>query len=220
MNCKSIIATAAFAFSVWSAFSPARAATLYDSGPTTGNLDALGIYAGSFISDSFTLSQASTITSVDFVSWSQFPISGLSWSITTGLPQGATGPGAGTGATVSQLSTLYASNIRGYLVDNNTFSTGSVSLSAGTYYLTLTNAVTGNSNANWDEHTAATSTIYINGTSALSGESNTFQIIGTANAVSAVPLPSTWGMMLMGLVGLGFIAYRQNKLSKPALLAA
>jgi hypothetical protein len=28
--------------------------------------------------------------------------------------------------------------------------------------------------------------------------------------VSVVPLPSTWGMMLMGLVGLGFVAFRQK----------
>jgi hypothetical protein len=38
------------------------------------------------------------------------------------------------------------------------------------------------------------------------------------SGVSAVPLPSTWGMMLMGLISLGFIAYRQA--SKPALMAA
>jgi hypothetical protein len=37
-------------------------------------------------------------------------------------------------------------------------------------------------------------------------------------AVSAVPLPSTWGMMLMGLIGLGFMGYRQK--SKPLLIAA
>ena len=42
--------------------------------------------------------------------------------------------------------------------------------------------------------------------------------IEIATSVSAVPLPSTWGMMLMGLIGLGFIAYRQK--SKPALMAA
>jgi hypothetical protein len=29
--------------------------------------------------------------------------------------------------------------------------------------------------------------------------------------VSAVPLPSTWGMMLLGLVGLGFVAFREKR---------
>jgi PEP-CTERM motif len=41
---------------------------------------------------------------------------------------------------------------------------------------------------------------------------------GVGNSVSPVPLPSTWGMMLMGLIGLGFIGYRQK--SNRALMAA
>jgi PEP-CTERM motif len=36
--------------------------------------------------------------------------------------------------------------------------------------------------------------------------------------VSAVPEPSTWAMLLLGFLGLGFMAYRRN--SKPALTAA
>jgi hypothetical protein len=37
-------------------------------------------------------------------------------------------------------------------------------------------------------------------------------------AVSAVPEPSTWAMMLLGFAGIGFLAYRRN--TKPALNAA
>jgi PEP-CTERM motif len=37
-------------------------------------------------------------------------------------------------------------------------------------------------------------------------------------AESAVPEPSTWAMLLLGFVGLGFMAYRRK--SKPALIAA
>jgi PEP-CTERM motif len=37
-------------------------------------------------------------------------------------------------------------------------------------------------------------------------------------AVSATPLPSTWTMMLIGLAGFGFVAYRRK--TKPALMAA
>jgi hypothetical protein len=49
------------------------------------------------------------------------------------------------------------------------------------------------------------------------GESLAFSQ-GVGNSpVSPVPLPSTWGMMLMGLIGLGFIAYRQKL--NPALMA-
>jgi hypothetical protein len=37
-------------------------------------------------------------------------------------------------------------------------------------------------------------------------------------AVSAVPEPSTWAMMILGFAGIGFMAYRRK--SKPALMAA
>ncbi|MDR3468717.1 MAG: PEPxxWA-CTERM sorting domain-containing protein [Xanthobacteraceae bacterium] len=36
--------------------------------------------------------------------------------------------------------------------------------------------------------------------------------------VAAVPEPSTWAMMILGFVGVGFMAYRRK--SKPALMAA
>jgi PEP-CTERM motif len=50
------------------------------------------------------------------------------------------------------------------------------------------------------------------------GATQEITTITYSSAVSPVPLPSTWGMMLMGLVGLGFMAYRQK--SKPALMAS
>lgn len=37
-------------------------------------------------------------------------------------------------------------------------------------------------------------------------------------AVTAVPEPSTWAMMLLGFAGIGFMAYRRK--TKPALMAA
>ena len=40
----------------------------------------------------------------------------------------------------------------------------------------------------------------------------------TFTAVSAVPEPSTWVMMILGFCGLGFMAYHRK--SKPALTAA
>jgi PEP-CTERM motif len=37
-------------------------------------------------------------------------------------------------------------------------------------------------------------------------------------AVTTVPEPSTWAMLLLGFAGIGFLAYRRN--TKPALNAA
>jgi len=43
-------------------------------------------------------------------------------------------------------------------------------------------------------------------------------VLNLNNLVYAVPEPSTWAMMLLGFVGLGFMAYRRKV--KPALMAA
>jgi hypothetical protein len=40
----------------------------------------------------------------------------------------------------------------------------------------------------------------------------------SSNAVGTVPEPSTWAMLLLGFVGIGFMAYRREP--KPALMAA
>ncbi len=40
----------------------------------------------------------------------------------------------------------------------------------------------------------------------------------TVTLTNAVPEPSTWAMMILGFVGIGFMAYRRK--SKPALMAA
>jgi hypothetical protein len=42
--------------------------------------------------------------------------------------------------------------------------------------------------------------------------------LGTGTITAAVPEPSTWAMMLIGFVGVGFMAYRRK--AKPALIAA
>ena len=46
----------------------------------------------------------------------------------------------------------------------------------------------------------------------------TFESFLTVTAVTSVPEPSTWAMMILGFCGLGFMAYRRK--SKSALMAA
>jgi hypothetical protein len=43
-------------------------------------------------------------------------------------------------------------------------------------------------------------------------------VLNLNNFVYAVPEPSTWAMMLLGFLGLGFMAYRRK--ASPALMAA
>jgi hypothetical protein len=44
------------------------------------------------------------------------------------------------------------------------------------------------------------------------------KVVLDVNTVSTTPLPPAWTMMLMGIAGLGFMAFRKN--SRPALLSA
>ena len=63
------------------------------------------------------------------------------------------------------------------------------------------------------------STLSTNGNTTGTGGNgiNLLVYAGDAVPTAAVPEPSTWAMMLLGFVGLGFMAYRRK--SKPALMA-
>jgi hypothetical protein len=64
--------------------------------------------------------------------------------------------------------------------------------------------------------TAATILYSLNGGIATTGGFPQGDIIATA-VTPAVPEPTTWAMMLLGFVGIGFLAYRRK--AKPALMA-
>jgi PEP-CTERM motif-containing protein len=75
--------------------------------------------------------------------------------------------------------------------------------------------------------------LYLNAGTCTSGPSCSFLSLGSndgqyvwhgvdgttfTTAISAVPEPSTWAMLLIGFAGVGFMAYRRK--AKPALMAA
>lgn len=84
MNFKSISLSSVIAFAIISAASQVHAAVLYDTGPTTGTNDAVNINGGGYES-SFTLSQASVVTGVNFVGWTVpvGPITTIDWGISS-----------------------------------------------------------------------------------------------------------------------------------------
>lgn len=61
-------------------------------------------------------------------------------------------------------------------------------------------------------------TLTNNGPFQLTGPQNNEVTLTVTDTIAAVPEPSTWAMMILGFVGLGFMAYRRK--SKPALMAA
>jgi hypothetical protein len=195
MNIKAICLGAAVVFGTFSAPSRSHADVLFDTGPTPGNNNAISIGGGGY-EHSFTLSQASFVTGVNFVGWSfGSPITTLDWGISSTSPASIIGT-----VSPSQVAPTFTNpNSIGYDVATYNFSTGSLSLSAGTYYLTLQNAAAGGNSPFWD----------FTGVDADGKYDVTFQILGTA-AVSAVPEPATWAMMILGFAGVGFMAYRRR----------
>src|ERR1700722_1205706 len=135
---------------------PASADVLYDNGGNTetsgGFFNGWNISQGLAVSDSFTLTQASIITGVNFgILQSPFGggnITALDFGITstpnsfpiTGNASVTTGGQTGTGENF-------------WILRTDSFSTGNIALGPGTYYLVLQNAVnTGSQVDFWTEN--------------------------------------------------------------------
>jgi hypothetical protein len=194
----------------------ARASTLYTDGTST-YADAELISAGPFgptlqpsavITDSFTLSQSDTVTGIDFVAWigENDPLSSVDWSI----GNSAFGTDLGSG-TVDPSGNYLQTNSGGpWYVFDETFSIPSLSLAAGTYYLTLGNADAGGALAFWDVNTDGTSSseiAYLGRTSSAGYE--TFDILGTENTSAATPEPSSLTLIGTGVLSLVGVARKR-----------
>lgn len=195
--------------------------TLYDNGPINGAIDAWTINFGFQVSNSFTLSQSSQVTGVQFGAW-LIPgdaVSAVGWTISTGPTGDGVGDtnqptgviASGTAATTDSL--FLPSNSFGDQLDEINFLLN-VSLAPGTYYLSLQNAVVSNGDIGfWDQNngpsTAYENTIgLLNGNNGLDppGGSESFQIYGTAfPAVQTVPEPAS--LAIFGLMSAGGAVY-------------
>jgi hypothetical protein len=194
------------------------AGVIVDNYPVNGTIDAFTINFGFEVSDSFTLNAPATVRGVNFGVW-LFPgdqITSVDWAIGTG-PFG-TDFGSGTSA-VSMLSDLIAPNTFGYDVQSVNFSIPDTPLLAGTYYLSLQNAVTTQTQpAFWDQNNGLGIDAWQNnGTGQLSGTdcagaggggngtcAQSFQILDTAGT----PEPSAFALTAAGLLLAGAFARR------------
>jgi hypothetical protein len=137
---------------------PAAAAVLYNNGAPNGTVDAFPLVADYTLANSFTLPTRSIVTSIDFGVWNdpEQTISTIDWTITAGVPDGGANTTFAAGTASVTSSVLCVSCSYGLIIfDLNlaSFSVGNLPLNAGTYYLSLTNAVvTADSFAYWDEN--------------------------------------------------------------------
>jgi hypothetical protein len=192
---------------------PAFAGSLYtntDTNQVPYDVSAFNINTTSYqpyaISDSFTLSANSTVNSVSFVVWlfSGDSLQSVDWSIgTTAF--------SGTGTLAATSGIFDETNGIGYSVYTETFDVGSLSLSAGTYWLTLDGALSNYNNGTyWDESNGASQAegdLAPNTSPATIG-SESFSIDGTA---VVTPEPSSFLLLGSGLAGLAGMIRRRLK---------
>jgi hypothetical protein len=129
---------APFAVALLALSSTAALAQVFSDFPVNGQISAFSVNAGNSTSDSFTLSAPATVGQVVFGAWVSTgdSVTSVTWAI------GTTPFDTSLGTGVAAASSAYDfSNVDGYDVNTVTFSIPSVTLPAGTYYLTLSNAV-------------------------------------------------------------------------------
>jgi hypothetical protein len=186
--------------------------TIYNNGPIDGSTTAWAISNGNVTSDTFTLSGNATITSIDFGSWTTpgDTIDTTDWIITSGADEGTIYAGNADVDVSSVSKGTSTGELAGYSLYENTFSTGSVVLTAGTYYLSLGDAVAENGGIEnddqiyWDQNGGPSTAVYY-GKSKEFPPSESFDLNGT------VPEPSGLVLTSIGMLFVGFFIVRRRR---------
>jgi len=180
---------------------PASATVLYSNGAVNGYTDAFFVSSTFTVSDSFTLAQDSTAVGVSnlglWVVSGGTPTS-FDWTISTGQLGGGTVLASGSGFDTS--TKLIADNgTGGNRADDAVwavgFSLNNLSLSAGTYWLTLSNA-TGTNTVRWDASLGPSSAVDKGPGGTISIVSESFEIDGPD---TGTPEPASAALLAGGL---------------------
>jgi hypothetical protein len=232
---KWMISVAAAALLGFAALPAAMADVVYSDGPFNGNTNAWLFTGGYTVSDSFTLTQNTTVTSVDFLVWdyqSEGTLNTVKWSVTSG-PDGGTTSGGSLGSSLT--GTPDGINGFGYKLTSENFSTGSLNLAPGTYWLNLyVFSPSGSVDLFWDQNNGPSQAYSSNvnggtqgyitpanfpiaqfpavvagcsGPGASGDCSESFNLNGTV-AASTAPEPALCGVLGLGLLGLARLRKR------------
>jgi hypothetical protein len=175
-----------------------------------------------FGAQSFTLAATTTIQSASFteldvstsstaVNWMFLRANGAG-----GLP--GTLVASGASSIFSTTVGLWGVRQSSYTINQENFDVGSVTLNAGTYYFAVHSTSSAYSTYLSTGSTSSGAAETPDGGLTWTGTYQTHPSIAISldstalsSAVSAVPEPSTWAMMLLGFAGVGFMGYRRRK---------
>jgi hypothetical protein len=189
---------------------PAIAQTdLYDNGPTNGTVDAWTINFGFDVHDSFTLASNSTVNGLNFAAW--LSPGDVLESAEVSITQYALGGTTYFDQQVNFTQTGCVLNQYEYNVCNESGSFPGVAMNAGSYWLTLQNAVVNTGNpVYWDENNGPSQAI--NGSEGTI-PSESFTILGgtatSTTSTGTTPEPSS--VMAFGSGILGAIGFARRK---------
>lgn len=191
----------------------AIAGTVYENGPINGETNAWTINLGFEIDDSFFIATPNAqVTGISFGAWLRpgDVLQTVEVSITSQ-------PGYGTtyfDGIVNFTQSGCFLNSYSYDVCTETGNFGPVSLTGGTYYLNLFNAVSAEGNpVYWDENSGAgchsegcPSTAYPDFFETIPSEA--FTVLGDSGS-GTVPEPASLGLFASGVVGVGMLCRRK-----------
>ena len=191
---------------------PAVADTIYDNGPINGNTDAWTINFGFVVSDTFTVGAGgATITGLDFGAW-LYSTGDVLENAEVSLTSSEFGGTTYFDGVVNFTQSACSINEFGFQICDESGSFNGPSLSGGTYWLNLQNAVVNDGDpVFWDENSGPSQASH-NSVGTIPSES--FTILGTTTGGTSehgtVPEPNS--MLLFGSTVLGLAGFLRRKL--------
>lgn len=183
---------------------------LYDNGPTNGDIDAYTINFGFVVSDSFHLSTASTVNGLTFAAW--LSPGDVLESAEVSFTSQEFGGTVYFDQTVNFTQSDCGINSFGFNLCNETGSFSGVNLNAGSYWLSLQNAVVANGDpVYWDENSGP-SMASENSIGTIGSES--FTILGSAATTTTGTTPEPGSLVLFGSGALGLMGILRRRFSR------